>query len=444
MRVYKTIIPGTLLVLVLIVLSRIYGNYRFSKKYKVLPGVYETKLGTRPIEGPDHRCPEIQRLDALVEYFERTGDFSVVLQVGDMYARGCFPRYTPDDGSALNIYLTASKSPDPDISADALAKYIDLRTNPLSREDREGTPFPKETSDRLVGSIENHLKRVPLSSFMRKRTSSCTVNRRTRGSRGSIHMRVAENAEEPRLEQFTDQTIEPIVQEEEPPVQPRYTPDPQNVHDHGVSASVRENIKAVVKELGDDNKYNRQDVIEAVMEKIRESGMEESKMNNAFRVIVSLVPDNISSIGCSQMDVLNATFKKINKIEDVKLKKNLFESLGKNLSSGVEKGHVVCSTGKIGRIITTLEGIESIKLQKSVPIDVIRNEISSLASKIRTDVLSESSDRQVSDYEKYPGSVLSEKMEKIFRDKIKETYIDGLHLSQKVLDPIIDTYASVF
>ena len=108
--------------------------------------------------------------------------------------------------------------------------------------------------------------------------------------------------------------------------------------------------------------------------------------------------------------------------------------------------------GKIGRIITTLEGVESkelgdegsTKIQKSVPIGVIRNEISTLASKIRNDVLSESSEKDVTDYNNLPNSKLSDVMNNRFRGEVKRIYVDELHLSEKVLNPIIDTYSSVF
>lgn len=459
-------VPLSIVILVILILSRVYkrrvDDNRFSKKYHVHPDVYEVdprNLGTKPdgdneydVQEDEGLCPDIQRLDALVENFERTHEWELVLRVGDMYARGSFPRYAPDEFSALKIYKVASKCPDPKVSCEALSKYVDLKMNPLSSEDINGVPFPKQTSTRLIECVENHLKRIPLSQYMRRRRSMDVVSPRTIVSRGPDTVGNLGNVETVEIEGLDGIETEPVVAVNVVNHTPPYALDTQNVHDHGVSASVRENIKSVVKELGSETDYDRQEVIESVMKVLRDSGLPESDLNNAFRVVVSLVPDTINSVGCSQMDVLHATFKKIEKVRDPKIRKNLFESLGKNLASGVERGHVVCSTGKIGRIITTLEGIDQeelggddeTKLQKSVPIDVVRNEIAILASKTRSDVLSESSPKKVADYEKFPSSPLSEEMGNRFHDEVKKVYIDGLHLSEKVLSPIIDMYSSVF
>ncbi|CAM9529752.1 unnamed protein product [Pylaiella littoralis] len=393
----------------------------------------------------DSMCPNLQTLDALVETFERTYDWSLVIRIGDMYAKGCYPSYAPDDESALKIYKMASKSPDRLVSSEALYKYTDLRLNPLSPEDRKGRPFPRQTSDRLIESGKKRLRTIPLSHFMKGKSKYIPSPRSV----------VTRGPEVNNVVIIEDAPLGNVPLGNVPlganTVRHNYTLDTQNVHDHGVSASVRENIKSVISELGTDNTYDRQEVIESVMNVLRETGLKEKELNRAFRVIVSLVPDMINSIGCSQMDVLNATFKKIQKVKDPNIKKNLFESLGKNLASGIERNNVVCSTGKIGRIITTLEGvdhgdlgIDGPKLQKAVPIEVVRTEISALASKVRTDVLSECSDKQVSDYNMNSSTVLSNKMNSRFRGDVKKIYVDGLHLSEKVLDPIVDMYASAF
>ena len=156
-------------------------------------------------------------------------------------------------------------------------------------------------------------------------------------------------------------------------------------------------------------------------------------------MLVSLVPDRIESIGCSQLDVLNATKDKIDGVKDGSVKRNLFETLGKNLASGIERDHVVCSTGKIARIVSTLEGTSILK-NKAVPIEVVRREIGQLASKIRRDVLSEVSQQQVDDYNSSALSGLSITMRERFEHEVDSVYANGMGLSHKVLRPIIAMY----
>ena len=98
------------------------------------------------------------------------------------------------------------------------------------------------------------------------------------------------------------------------------------VHSHSVSAAIRENIKSIVAEQGPKKPYDRVKLIDDVMAKLRTTGMKKKDEEKAFRVLVSLVPDKISSIGCSQIDVLNATVNKINSVKDEKVRNNLQES----------------------------------------------------------------------------------------------------------------------
>lgn len=217
-------------------------------------------------------------------------------------------------------------------------------------------------------------------------------------------------------------------------------PDSQNVHDHSISQTTRQNAAQIVEEGAD---YDSIELVDCIMDRLRESKLSDKEIADAFRVLVSLVTDKIESIGCSQLDVLNAVMNKIDGVKDGVVKKNLFETLGKNLASGVEREHVVCSTGKIARIVSTLEGTGLVK-NKAVPIEVVRREIGQLASKVRDDVLQEASAEDVDVYNTGGPSNLSVKMKKGFRDEIESVYVEGIGLSPKVLEPMVAIYAKEF
>lgn len=382
------------------------------KKFVVRDGVYEhsAESGPRGVE-EEEECPEIQRLDALVDFFETTRDWGVLVEVGDMYARGCFPFYCADPSTAIKVYAVASRCPDAIVSTRAMSRYSDTRTNPISSSlDSLGRPFPAATALRLVESADYQIKRAPFRVF--------TKNRRP-------------------------PVPEPVAVVADTVVAPkRLVLDKQNVHDHAVSTAIKQNVKQIVE--GVDEEYDRVELIDSVMDELRGTNqLSDQKMCDAFRVLVSLVPDKIESVGCSQIDVLNATIKKINGVKQSCLRSNLYETLGKNLASGVERGLVVCSTGKIGRIISTLEGTDLVA-QKAVPIEVVRNEIATLASKVRDDVLSEVSKTDVECYNSSSVHTLSSKMRSRFEELVKTTYVDGLGLSSKVLDPVVKMYSSEF
>lgn len=396
------------------------------KEYIVEENVYNyiDLLGKE--EPEEETSEDIQLIDSLVETYERTFDHNILLTIGQMYARGSFPRYSPDETSALNIYKVASTCPDPEVAGMAMAKIIETRFNPIPDEDKRGPSFPLETAKRIVSCAENHIKSLPLSMFMKK-SSHIDYNKARKNT--------------------TITHVEPVIEEPviiEPEVRHIHVPDnqTQNVHDHAVAASLRANVKTLKEEFPDMT-YDRSEVIETTMDKLRNSGVPESSMGNIFRVLVSLVPDEISSIKCSQMDTLFLLTQKLDSIKDETLRTNAYETLGKNLKTGIERGHVVCSTGKISRIISTLEGLD-IGMQKSVHMDIVKKEIATLASKIRNDILEESSDGNRKSYDSSDSGNLATKMSDRLSEEVQNTYVKELGMSKKILEPIISMYSSVY
>lgn len=378
------------------------------RRFIVEEGVYEAVGTTTPQPPPPKQCPEIQKLKSLVSLFERTQNWALLVEIGDMYAHGCFPFYGTDAHTGCSIYQLASRCPDLLVAARAMSRFVDTRLHPISPKDSVGKPFPIGPAKTLLLHAEYYIERCPR-----------TFNR-------------ARRQPTPRP---------PVVAPERTTVPVATLPtDKQNVHDHAIAQTTKNNVKDIVVDRGD---YDRVELIDDVMSALRTTKLCEKVLADAFRVLVSLVPDKVESIGCSQIDVLNATKSRIEEVEDKHVKKNLVETLGKNLASGIERGHVVCSTGKIARIVATLEGTDLVK-NKAVPIEVVRREIASLASKVRDDVLSNVSREDVVAYNTSSLSHLSAKMRARFEREVDAVYVAGLGLSPKVLAPIKALYSAEF
>ena len=373
--------------------------------FVVEEGVYETIGTSKPAPPPPKQCQEIQKLESLIGMFRKTRNWSILVEVGDTYARGCFPFYSADADTACTIYKVASRCPDMLVAARAMSRFADTRLSPVSRRDSAGKRFPSHFAKQLCAHAEYHIERAPP-----------TFNRTRR--------QAVPNAPAP----TPDAVVAPL------------TVDRQNVHDHSVSRTIKKNVKDIIDH---NDTYDRIELVDAVMSDLRKTNLSEAMLTDAFRVLVSLVPDKIESIGCSQLDVLNATRKKIETMGDEGVRKNLTETLGKNLASGIEHNHVVCSTGKIARIISTLEGTDLVK-HKAVPIEIVRREIAALASKIREDVLSEVSQSEVDEYNTLPTSSLSVRMRQRFQHQVNAIYVRDLGFSEKVLAPMLAMYSSEF
>ncbi|CAM9090139.1 unnamed protein product [Ectocarpus sp. 12 AP-2014] len=403
------------------------GSGKRHDKFVEQPALYEQQNDdTSQTEIQDEQCPEIQKLESLVSFYQETGDWTALLEVGDMYARGCYPFYGSAPKTALALYQVASRCPDRVVAARALSSFANARTNPVSRRDSVGQPFPQEIASGLIGIAERRVRETPFHEF-------------------NYRLRVKYLRPRPTDPVPDAAPVVATLTAIEAPAVPPLVLDKQNVHDHAISQATKKNVKHVVaaNEAGDE--FDRVELIDSVMSELTSvKNVTESKLSDSFRVLTSLVPDKIESMGCSQLDVLNATFRKILGVEDPNLRDNLLEALGNNLASGIERDRVVCSTGKIARIVSTLEGTDLVH-NKSVPIEVIRREIGTLASKIRDDVLSGVTDN---DRNAYNSSTtlhdLSDRMRERFQAQVNATYVVGLGLSPKVLWPLVEVYMAEF
>ena len=134
-------------------------------------------------------------------------------------------------------------------------------------------------------------------------------------------------------EQTNEQQAEPIANL---PKQ-RILNDRQNVHDHSV-----QNIgKAILNNLETNDSFE-------------ENAREVLKYGdpNVERVVQSLTDYEHSRFGRSEKDVFNSVWTRV---KDDNNKRKIFID---NLSSGVEYDTVVCSTGKIMRMLSTFDGVD--------------------------------------------------------------------------------------
>ena len=124
-------------------------------------------------------------------------------------------------------------------------------------------------------------------------------------------------------------------------------------------------------------------------------------------------------------------------------KASLINLLTNNLASAVEYESVVCSTGKITRMVSTFDVVDD-EIPDLKPDWVLKEEISAIAAKTRADVLKESEPQLISDYEKNQDSVVCETMKGRFINEIKERYVDKGILSEAGLTLLTGDYLDAF
>ena len=161
--------------------------------------------------------------------------------------------------------------------------------------------------------------------------------------------------------------------------------------------------------------------------------------SDAITVLNSLGSQHNTSVDGSEQEALNLVWRAI---QDELHRDNLIETLVKQLASGVENGVVVCSTGKITRILSVLDTVGD--SQKTRPMWVLREEISVIAGRIRQTILEKLGEDVRKAYEDGKQPIVEDAMKRAFREEVKKVYCGGLGLKPEIVEPIIQQFEEGF
>lgn len=361
--------------------------------------------------------PEVVNLqNLLAEFEEDSSRWDILIAVGDVYRKGAFPRFIPNEELAARIFKIAAMCPDGNVAGMAQSKYIETYDDPINSIDKQGEPLPQEVGLRICELAESAIKTTPWHLF----------------EKPQMQKRSEPVAMAPMNNLFDDLYLDVAVTQATTPftMPPKYRVDSQNVHDHGVTKVTNFNIDNLKKEV-DIRKLHRTDneigqVVNAILE---HPEVDSKTKEEALHVIENLGDSRHSTFDVTERDALVMVWDKINK--NPSMKNNLTETLAKQLSSSIENGHIVCSSGKITRIMSTLDGVSN---EASRPMWAIREELANKAAKIREQMT-----------EKYGDTPeAGKRMKAAFESEVKNDYINKLGMSEKVINPLISEYEMGF
>ena len=390
---------------------------------------------------------EVSTLDSHVRLFSSSPDrWDILVAIGDIYARGAYPRWQPNTVLAMRCYKLASMCPDGDIAGTAQVKAIDLRDHPLIDMDRHGAHMPVgfgETACRLaldrIKSLPSDAFQKPISKFRRQQEDPVRQEQQT-GTQQQNNNNNNNNI--------------PVRQEERQQRQQQrvYISDKQNVHDHSVVTGLKRVLTKLAGKSGVNitskmSNYDIQRIKEAAIDSIlMDNTMGPHQKTNAIETVGALIGDHANgTIGTTEVHALALAKDVIDKVGNEDLRKNLRETLNKQLASAVEGNNVVCSTGRIGRILGTFDGVPELQGEDRIrPIWAVREEIASLAAKVRNDVLQSLDESEVNAYNRGQRPNIEESMKKAFKTAVTLTYVEELGMNKALIDPIISQYADAF
>jgi len=329
----------------------------------------------------------------LINDFKDNSDYSILLQVGNIYQKGIYPRYRCNKEMASECYKIAARCHLPEIASLGQLKYMENYNDTILEIDNIGKEIPEIYGVELCILAKEYIDNTPYNFFSIKPKHQDTF--------------------EPISTIQANYALIPIQNN----VVEYVNNDFQNVHDHAVSNIIKTNINELKKNTIHQNPtQNEIDINEALIKatnKILENPyLSENEKGNALLVVKSLDDKKHLGYNVSEKEALKITMDKINNMNSNK--DNLIEILGKQLASGIESGNIVCSTGKIARIIGTFDGTDA-DLSSVRPITAIRNEIATLAAKHRDS-------------------------KETFKKITNDTYIQKLNMSPDIINGIVNEY----
>lgn len=382
-------------------------------------------------------------------------DWNILVHMGDLYARGVYPYLQPDDSAALQLYMVAAKTPDPNTASTAVSRYVDVKHNPVDRADRQGEPMCLNYAHDVARAANTFIRDTPEALFRDRKPTLKLAMVPPPPVKGPILLSNTPPGNNRRARIVQRQPLANTNNNTAPTTRRRL--DAQNTHDHGVTSATKSNINTLKKEFESlGMKHDSNDVIiekaMRIFRDVRERAKKDAtgtvnfsadQLADCHNVVTTLTPDEYSGTGVSQIHILGLVLWKLSTL-DQKTKEGVEETLGKRVASGIERGVPVCATGKISRCLSVFEGVLE-DTQKSVSISVVKKEIAQLSAKVRDDFLKNVGPTGMEAYcSELSVPEYSERMADDLRRRVKEEYIDKLHFSPSVIDPIVNVYADAY
>lgn len=327
-----------------------------------------------------------------------------ILHVGKIYMHGLHPHYLPDKmmaGRIFSTFLNFSSTIHPwcklYLQEIYSVNYEDL--DAIRQNDIVYMPLPFNIEDRLKHSVSRMVNFFPYKT--------------------QFNNTWLKNFDEDEEEDLFDTTLLKRL-----PIQVIRN-DTQNVHDHGMQ-NIGAQIIGVLEEKNTNAAKKSDNYYQNVSELLKH--WDQSKHPNVKRVCDSLSELNHSKYDKSEKDVFNLVWTKVKDNPDTTV------MLLDNLNSSVEHDSVVCSTGKIMRMLSTLDAVDD-ETPDLKPDWVIKEEITQTVSKILKDL-------KPNEKKEYESEDNNERIREVIKTRIRnkcEKDYKGV-LESNILDIYLNDY----
>lgn len=441
---YYVLLPVFFYLSVILLFLLYHYNTRYSKYTR---SGLELKEAINKYEGKHNEIkPEaIDSLKGFIKSYQH-GNEDGLLHIIQLYLYGLHPEYGPDKLNGLKLINRIMVDSYFSDEIKKVCKMFNEDVSVMVYDDVDANnnnykQLPSNINDVLDDIIEFHIKN-------KIKIEKCTMNVSVKNTEPEQR--------EPELEleliELDYDTITlPYMNNQNRVV----LNDSQNVHNH----SVQNISKTIIDSIDSDNNNNGlysksfdENSLLFLNELKKYDEITPTERQNILQVLNSMSDNIHSKYQKSEKDVFNMSFNRIMSKTDPEEKKNLTIMFAQNIASAVEYDIVVCSTGKITRMLSSFDVIDT-ELPDLKPDWIIKEEIANKSSKIREDILKESTEKEVEAYMNYDDTcdekkelyeAVVDKMKSRLIDECTKDYVDTKNVTQSGLDVLLTDYLEAF
>jgi hypothetical protein len=373
------------------------------------------------------------------------GDETGVIELAKLYLRGMHPTTRPNKivGGRICHYVQSS----PLFSKGAKLETKELLRNEMFYEYTDPSAghneLPTEILDTLLQSepqtitkVVNIVQMTPIQGRERERERD-RVRPRTQNQYQNNHDWDLFDVNEVDVEQ--QQILMQQIEVAMARTVQRRVGDSQNVHSSSVQNGASIALSAF--ERGEtEREYNQQPNID-FKNYVRSRDLDEIKpaeKENMIRVYDSLLQDvKHTKYDRSEKEVFDTMWNRVSRDRDP----NLMTAFCRAMGSAVENGAIVCSTGKIVRMIGSIDGLteDAPNLRPEWALDT---ELAQLAVRVRSEFEGSRVNNENNENNEDNEDRVSAEMRKKFKQEAENTYKDLI--SKDILEAKIDVFSQGF
>lgn len=337
-----------------------------------------------------------QRLEAMAKRYLDSTQATVLIEIGDFWRKGAYPRIQSNPERARDYYQLATQCGDAQVAAIARARLVETDC-PIAEVDDMGKRLADIHHDAIVAAAQA----AELARQLRVEERMYQIEERQPEVGHDMEPAAAPQPEPPML--FLD--------------------DRQNVHDHYMNKITRNNLDRLVQMYGAAPTDGAKRIA-------RECLYADSELSDEQKAAALIA---IDAFGDSRQFDLTEEQVLWLVLQHVRRDRDLLHNLFLQLIDCNEDGFMVCTTGKISRVVSVVGDLPEFESPRN--IYYIKAELETLAGKIRADVLAEITAEQRAAYESGDDDRITERMTDAYLQAVRAEYCDRLGVDFDILEP---------